>query len=296
MLRSRTCPLCGAPLGDALLTITQPDRFERSLGIGGETYRRAWRACGGCGASVNEHLPQNHEKLEALDKNYYEVDLGNGIDAKYRLVMNLPEEKSDNAGRAHRVLQKLLSVRAAQRLPRLDTLKVVDVGAGTGVFLAKLGQLCVAQGIKLDAVAMEPDPIAAQHLRNLDCMRVEESILDEAFQETDFDLVTFNKVLEHIEFPVPVVEQGLRIINQAKGLLYAEVPDVQTIYHRPSHDNILGALHHHLYAPNSLDAMMRKAGLVMLDVQRIVEPSGKLTVFGFSVANARYQQLVSAQS
>lgn len=276
-----------------MLTIAQPDRFEKSLGIPAEGYWRAWRACTGCGAAINEHQAANAQKLEAIAKNYYEVDLGNGIDAKYRLVMGLPEEKSDNAGRARRIVEKILSLRTQQKLPRPDVLKVADVGAGTGVFIAKLRQLCGERSIELDAVAIEPDPIAAGHLRKLGVMRVCESVLDDRFSEADFDLVTFNKVVEHIEDPGAVLVQGLRILNSVNGLLYVEVPDVQTIYRRPSSDNILGALHHHLYAPHSLALLLEKAGLVPLELQRIVEPSGKLTVFGFSVSNRRYQHLAS---
>lgn len=277
-----------------MLTITEPDRFEKSLGITKDGYRRDWRACSGCGASINEHLAVNAAKLGEIAKSYYEVDLGNGIDAKYRRVMGLPDDKSDNTGRVRRVLQKLLSMRAAQGVAQNAPLKVADIGAGTGVFLSRLHQLCHEQGIALDALAIEPDPIAAAHLRKLQLMRVEETILDENFKETGFDLVTFNKVLEHIEYPVPVVIQASRIMNKETGLLYAEVPGVETIQLRPSNDNILGALHHHLYAITSMDRMLLRAGLVSLEVQRITEPSSKLTVFGFAVTRDRFESLATA--
>ena len=290
-LPARECPLCEALLGEALLTIAQPDRFEKSVGIPAQGFWRVWRTCPGCGAAINQHKSANSEKVALIAQNYYEVDLGDGIEAKYRLVMGLPEEKSDNASRARRVLEKVLAIRALQQLARPDILRVADVGAGTGVFLAKLRQVCGERGIQLDAVAIEPDPIAAAHIRTLGIAQVCEDVLDERFSQTGFDLVTFNKVVEHIEIPGPVIEHGRRILSDSVGLLYIEVPDVLTIHQRDSSDNILGSLHHHLYALPTLDCLLRRSGLVPVELQRVVEPSGKLTVFGFSLPDRRYQLL-----
>jgi SAM-dependent methyltransferase len=287
------CPLCGGALRDDLLTITQPDRFELAVGVEAAGYRRVWRECGGCGAAINQNDVDVTRKLQAVAKNYYEIDLGSSIGAKYQRVMNLPEAQSDNAGRTRRVIEKYLDLRKKQKWPQSDAIRVADVGAGTGVFLAKARQVCAEKGVTLEAVAIEPDPIAAAHLRTLGIARVYEGLLDEKFSETEFDLVTCNKVIEHIEDPVPALEQGRRILNERGGLIYVEVPDVQTVRHRPATDNILGALHHHLFDLNSLDRLFRRAGLVPVDIQRIVDPSGKLTVFGFAMSPRRYQLLAS---
>jgi SAM-dependent methyltransferase len=288
-----TCPLCGGGLRDDLLTITQPDRFELAVGAKATGYRRVWRDCGGCGAAINRIAIDVARKLEAVAKNYYEIDLGAAIGAKYQHVMNLPEAESDNAGRTRRIIEKYLGLRKKQQLPGSDAVRVADVGAGTGVFLAKARQVCAEKGVTLEAVAIEPDPHAAAHLRTLGIARVCEGLLDEKFSETEFDLVTFNKVIEHIENPVPALEQGRRILNENGGLIYVEVPDVQTIRYRPGTDNILGSLHHHLYDLNSLDRLFGRAGLVPVDIERIVDPSGKLTVFGFAMSPRRYQLLAS---
>ena len=44
----------------------------------------------------------------------------------------------------------------------------------------------------------------------------------------------------------------------------------------------LGALHCHLYDPLSLAYLVRRAGLELLSVTRIAEPSGKLSVYAFA--------------
>lgn len=293
---SSTCPLCGAQLGEVLLTILEPDRFERAVGIaGGDGYRRLWCGCTGCGAAIQQQDSLNAERLRAIAENYYEVDLANGIESKYRLVMDLPDNRSDNAGRVSRVLEKLLTVRAALGIAPETVIRAVDVGAGTGVFLAKLALACAAKGIALEAVAIEPDPIAAAHLRSLGIASVKEAVLDRTFEGADFDLVTFNKVLEHIDDPVPVLKEAARLLSPERGLIYAEVPAVETIGRRPATDNILGALHRHLYGLSSVDRMLSRAALVPVDLRRIAEPSGKLTVFGFAVPTPLFDKLASKQ-
>jgi SAM-dependent methyltransferase len=289
---SHPCPLCGGTLGKPMLTISQPDRFERSVGISADGYWRVWRGCEECGAAISEQRAGDAEKVAAIAQKYYEVDIGSDIAAKYRHVMDLPNERSDNAGRAARILQKLFATWFPQKSVR-EVIRVLDVGAGTGVFLAKLNQLCFEAGIRLEAAAIEPDPLAAEHLRGLDFISVYEDVLDERFAQMDFDLITFNKVLEHIRDPKPVLAHAVRALAKTSGLLYVEVPDLQTIYNRPVSDNILGAMHHHLYAPASLDKILAGAGLVTIELERILEPSTKLTIYGFAIPNNRFKFLAS---
>lgn len=47
-------------------------------------------------------------------------------------------------------------------------------------------------------------------------------------------------------------------------------------------DNIVGALDCHLYDPTSLGHLLRRAGLELLCVNRVAEPSGKLSVYAFA--------------
>ena len=72
------------------------------------------------------------------------------------------------------------------------------------------------------------------------------------------------------------------------GIIYVEVPDVLTIGRRPSTDNILGSLHHHLYSPRGLTSLIESVGLQLLDLGRTVEPSGKITLFCFGCSNATF--------
>lgn len=272
----KQCRLCGGQLGQVLLEITEPDRFERHCGVTADNYRRLWVECGTCGA-VNDVLPKaSEEGLARLRSGYYEVDLSGGdVSAKYRTVMALSPEKSDN-------WQRVLRIRSFVSQWFMETakpLKMLDIGAGTGVFLSRLIE---EDASGWSATAFEPDPRAAAHLRSLGRFKVVEAVFTGCEGLRGYHLVTLNKVIEHVEFPQTLIKAARSALLPERGILYVEVPDKLTIGRRPSNDNILGALHYHLYDPASLARLLVREGFEPLRIERVFEPSGKITVFAFA--------------
>jgi len=258
----------------------KPDRFERHLGISEKGYQRIWKECGTCGSATDIHRPEDLARLRELGTSYYEVDFaGSSLEEKYHKIMALPEARSDNAGRVGRVLAKIRGSVRDDSTP----LRALDIGAGLGVFLSRLIELATSHGLRVDATAIEPDPKAARHLRNLGLFKVIEEILSEETQIANMGLISLNKVLEHVATPKTLLRNAISILEPTSGLLYFEVPDVMTIGNRPAKDNILGALHYHLYSPEGVCLLLRRIGLMPIEVSRVFEPSGKITVFAFAV-------------
>ena len=269
------CAICNGKDAREILLIDKPDRFEQSVGIEPDGYARAWIECKQCGAATNAMQDNNASRIEALRSAYYEVDfLNSDIGEKYRYVMSLPESKSDNAGRVRRVVEV-----ASKWLGESTPPRVMDIGAGTGVFLSRLVDQTSGAW---PAVGVEPDPRAASHLKKLAKFEVVEALFCGQSELKDFNLITLNKVLEHIERPLPFLETVAESLDAGNGLLYIEVPDKLTALLRPPEDNILGALHCHLYDPKSLGYLIGLAGLELLQVNRVLDPSGKLTVYAFA--------------
>jgi 2-polyprenyl-3-methyl-5-hydroxy-6-metoxy-1,4-benzoquinol methylase len=270
------CRVCGGSLGVPLLVHDLRDRFEIAVGVTQDGYRRAWRRCGSCGVVQNVQRAEDEQKLDALSAAYYEVDLGNNIRDKFDRVMSMPPASSDNAGRVERIKEFI------QRgsVPFSGRRHVMDIGAGLGVFLARfLNEI----GEGWVGTAVEPDPNAAVHLRSIGGFNVVEAIF--TGQEPDLpeaDLVTLNKVVEHLPNPQQLILAAKSKLHPKHGILYVEVPDALTISRRPPTDNILGALHKHLYSPASLALLIKRAGLEVMRIGRVFEPSGKITVFGFA--------------
>ena len=265
------CAVCAAPLARELLRISQPDRFERHVGVPSEGYQRIWVECAGCGAATNVQHAENRRRLDAIAAGYYEIDLAGGsVAEKYAKVMSLPPEKSDNAQRVVRI-HAFLSSRGAK--PG----RVLDIGAGTGVFLSRF----LEQDPSWTGVAVEPDPKAAAHLRALARFEVVEGLFGPATRLGTFQLVTLNKVVEHLHEPIALVRDAGCALAKP-GILYLELPDKRTAFERPPSDNILGALHCHLYDPVSIARLLEHAGLIPLHIEQIFEPSGKISVYAFA--------------
>jgi SAM-dependent methyltransferase len=275
MLRKIRCSICDGEDGNEILLIDRPDRFEQSIGVGAQGYARPWVECLACGAAINLLPPESAQRLATLRAAYYEVDfMGSDIGEKYRRVMSMPVGQSDNAGRVARVTDFVRRWTGAPARPR-----VMDIGAGTGVFLSRLVDQTAGAWQYL---GIEPDPRAAAHLRQLEKFAVVEAMYLGQPELRGFNLVTLNKVLEHIEQPLPFLLQVVQSLVPDDGLLYVEVPDKLTTRLRSPQDNILGALHCHLYDPTSLGHLLRRAGLELLCVNRVAEPSGKLSVYAFA--------------
>lgn len=273
---SMACAICGGALDHEMLVITQPDRFERDIGIAKEGYRRAWVECADCGTATDV-LSGDPRRLAEIEQAYYAIDLkGSSIADKYAKIMALPRERSDNAFRVQRVLDFLSSFPA---LPSDKPKRALDIGAGMGVFPAHFLDR-MSSGWEMTAI--EPDPLAAAHLRGLRKFSVIESGLPMNQDIGRFHLITLNKVVEHVARPVEVIHAIVPLLDSVCGIAYIEVPDKQTIYYRPPDDNILGALHRHLYGLRGLLRLVTEAGFVPLRLERIVEPSGKLSVFVFA--------------
>lgn len=269
------CALCAGEDAREILRIDQPDRFEQSIGVGPHGYTRCWVECQQCGGATNVLPEESALRLSALRAAYYEVDfMGSDIGEKYLRVMSMPAGQSDNAGRVARVTD---FVRRWSGAPARS--RVMDIGAGTGVFLSRLVDQTAGAW---QCLGVEPDPRAAAHLRQLEKFAVVEAMYLGQPELRGFNLVTLNKVLEHIEQPLPFLLQVVQSLVPDDGLLYVEVPDKLTTRLRSPQDNILGALHCHLYDPTSLGYLLRRAGLELLCVNRVAEPSGKLSVYAFA--------------
>ena len=258
------CAICTGSTGREILRISQPDRFEQSIGVSAHGYQRCWIECSTCGAATNV-LPQvSADKLSVLRSAYYEVDFANSnIGEKYSRVMALPASQSDNAGRVARVIDFARQWFLPDTAPR-----VLDIGAGTGVFLSRLID---QTGGDWPCVGLEPDPQAAAHLRQLGKFAVIEAMYQGQPDLKNFGLITLNKVLEHIADPVPFLKMVTGSMRRDDSLLYIEVPDKLTTSLRPPSDNILGALHCHLYDPVSIGYLARAAGIEIVRIDRIRE-------------------------
>lgn len=282
------CPICGLSPADVILTIEQPDRFEKAAGIGEAGYRRWWVECQGCGLLIDV-LTRPDLAAIYLDS-YYSPAVEQETPAeRYARIMALPRDRSDNALRVKRIRRFLDEIEESVPPNTERTRRVLDIGAGTGVFLSRfLEDLPHWQG-----AAIEPNQAACEHLRSLGRFEVVEGCFPEAAPASPHDLVTLNKVLEHLPDPLDILRR-LPAVMTENGLAYVEVPDKLTAWMRPPTDNILGSLHYYLFDPVTLTKLLERAGFSTLWLRRYVEPSGKITVSALAATTDSFKRQTGA--
>jgi 2-polyprenyl-3-methyl-5-hydroxy-6-metoxy-1,4-benzoquinol methylase len=244
-----------------------PPEGETRFDLGDVAYARSYESCSLCGHWFARHTL---DLTQLYRRDYVDATYGGaeGMRARLQRILELPPARSDNAGRVARI-----QAFAAARLPT-GSRRLLDVGAGIGVFPAAMKQL------GWDVTALEPDQRTAQHLREVVGVRADTrdlAALDPGAGR--FDAITFNKVLEHVEDPVRLLAAAPRLLAPG-GFVYIELPDVAAAADGKAREEFF-IEHHHVFSPASAALLAERAGLAVLSVERMREPSGKYTLCGF---------------
>lgn len=230
-------------------------------------YQREYRRCALC-----EHWFSHHAMdISALyDGTYVDATYGAGLRQTYDRIMALPAERSDNLGRVAAVRdfaeRRFAGARPAPRL--------LDVGAGLGVFPARM------KDAGWHCTALDPDPRAAAHARDtVGVAAVTGDFRALAGQLGAFDVVSFNKVLEHVEDPVAMLATSRPLVADG-GFVYVELPDVNAAIEGKGREEFF-IEHHHVFSAASVSLLSTRAGFHLLALEALREPSGKYTLRAF---------------
>ena len=157
--------------------------------------------------------------------------------------------------------------------------RVLELGPATGYFTREL----VARGCRV--VAVEVDPAAAEKVRQ-HAERVivgdlaDPEVIGSAVDAEGFDVVVAGDVLEHLPDPLRVL-RACRAALKPGGYVVLSVPNIahadiklQLLAGRfPYRDTgLLDRTHLHFFTRDSLEEMLRDAGLLVVDLRRVVLP------------------------
>lgn len=268
-LKPARCPISGDT--EARLVFAYDAPPEGEIGFkrrAGEAYRReVWQY------SVSRHYVSRHAMTVATDYggDYVDATYGSdeGLRAAFQRVVNLPAGRSDNEGRIARVQAFAAAQFGAGKVPRL-----LDVGAGLGVFpyaVKRAGWHCTAN---------DPDPRAARHMREHVGVEVLQGDFMKLAAEPRFDIVTLNKVLEHVEDPVAMLARARNFLAPG-GFVYVELPDGEMAARHGAGREEFFVEHLHVFSFVSVVMLAERAGFIPLVVERLQEPSTKFTLRAF---------------
>jgi len=245
----------------------RPPQGETPFPWKGTAYRRGYQRCRRCGhwsAEIRMDLTDFYRG------GYMDGTYGDRIRENFQRVLSLPAEKSDNTARVQRVLTFAKTHLAPGLAPKL-----LDVGSGLAVFPFRMREF------GWQVTALDPDARAAEHARRYAGVRaIHADFMEwEPVSRELFDVITFNKVLEHVEDPVAMLVRARRWISP-QGFLYAEVPDVSAAAGGPAREEFC-IEHLHVFSLASLTQASRRAGWSWLEGFEFREPSSKYTLCAF---------------
>jgi SAM-dependent methyltransferase len=258
------CPCDGREL-ELVHTYAAPPEGETRFPFAEGGYRRELVHCRACDHFVSRHAMAVGGLYES---GYVDATYGDRMAEAFERVLTLPPNRSDNAGRVARVLAF-----AGERLGDRPA-TVLDVGSGLCVFLARLKEA----GWK--GTALDPDPRAVEHARSVVGVDAVEGDYLTVEDLGRFDVVTFNKVLEHVEEPVSMLARARTHVTGG-GFVYVEVPDGLAASVEGFGREEFFIEHHHVFSPASLAQLAARAGFSPLRIERLREPSTKYTLAAF---------------
>ncbi len=235
--------------------------YEKKFSIKGK-YFRSFYQCEIC-----KHIYASHsfDIFNLYSKQYLELTYKNieGIHDRFKSVTNLPKNKSDNKNRAERV----------NNFFKKRNLKLLDIGSGIGVFLFEMKKR------KWNVSGIEMDKRYANYCKKFHKLKVYPKKISELKNYKEFDLISLNKVLEHVKDPGKLLKISKKFLKN-NGIAYIEVPDIKA-KSGGKHRQEFCVDHLHLFSKYSLNNLANFCGFETLSIQRLNEPSGKFTLLGF---------------
>jgi 2-polyprenyl-3-methyl-5-hydroxy-6-metoxy-1,4-benzoquinol methylase len=232
-------------------------------------YYRKYLECKICGHFFSQHQLDltNLYKNDYVNKTYGNY---NSLIRKFNKIKNLKKTNSDNYFRVKRIINNLKKKKNPQ---------ICDVGSGLGIF-----PYFFNKNLTSKFSLIETDNKNISFLKKY--LKFKNVFKNTEFFKKDnnkFDLITFNKILEHIEKPALLLKKYSKLLKK-NGLIYIEVPDVLAAKKSFLREEFF-VEHHHIFSLISLIKLVNSSNLQINKIERIIEPSGKFTLYCFCSLN-----------
>ena len=247
---------CDHSFKELVFEYKEPPEGETDFGFSKNEYYRNSQKCSSC----NHYFSFNNMDMDNFYQDrYVNSTYGGFIHEKFKKIISLPRNKSDNYWRVKRLSEYIKEFFK-------DTKKnnLLDIGSGLGIFpyaMKKAGFLCTA---------LDPDPKAAKHIREELKIDTIEGDLFKIKTNKKFNIATLNKVLEHVYDPVKMLKKTSEFVENG-GLIYIELPDGEIASKYGKNREEFFIEHHHVFSFNSLLLMAESANLIPLKIERINE-------------------------
>jgi SAM-dependent methyltransferase len=259
------CPVCGGAERQTFYDGLRDRAFRTAPGT--------WTLvrCSTCPSAYLDPRP-NPETIEVAYRSYYTHGSGapppvgrlrRGLANDYlRARWGYDEAPTVPGGR---LIPKVAPSRGAlvdreiRHLPATPGGRLLDVGCGSGAFLAQMAEL----GWRTQGIDPDPAAVAGAREAGLDVTRGTLADLDLDEHAGAFDAITLGHVIEHLQHPRCDVRRISRLLRPG-GLLWIATPNLEALGLRRFGRDWLGLdppRHLVLFTQTSLDMLLRDSGL-----------------------------------
>lgn len=250
-ITNTSCKLCGSSEGEEILNVTDcTDTYLDYLGIDYSSFDRFYQKCLNCGF-IYRNIYLSEILKEELYKRFRDVDLRGETHQEYfKRITMLPLKESENFEK-YNFLKSFLQ----------DKGKHIDIGGGLGVFCFGFQSFFT----NWKSICVEPsegaDEVAKQN--GVTCYNMYLTENSTEVLGKDFDLITANHVLEHVDKPINFLKLLKKFIHK-KGLICLDLPSSLDInFLDKSHDRFMFQ-HEVIYNNENIQQIAIKAGLKIL--------------------------------
>ena len=264
------CLMCSTEQKFKKFTYKGEDPYMKKLGV---DFDLNWYECFSCGiyfSDQHKNIDKVYEDKSLYDGSYDKLQ----IKERFNKILSLPKYNSDNIKRVNRCIEYFDMFRESQN-STIDYYDLLDIGAGLGVFLAELKK---DKRFRLNA--LELNEIAANHLMKDLKINTYQEYMQYLDFDGAFDLITLNRVLEHIKTPIEVLISVKKALKN-NGIIYLELPDILSFSLDGDSNEAFASGHYMVYGSKSIQYLFNEADIELYSVNRVKEPSGKYTVYAF---------------
>lgn len=265
MINPTKCKLCQGTEGRELLNVSEcTDTYLDYMGIEYRDTNRFYRECNLCGFVTRSFYLTDVEK-ERLYSCFRDYALRNETHEEYfERITSIPVENSENAEK-YAFLEPFLK----------ESGRHMDVGGGLGVFCFGFQKYFTSW----DSICVEPtdgaDIIAEKYgVKSYNTYLSEDSV---SLLGSNFDLITANHVVEHVDDPVAFLKMLKGFVKEG-GLICIEMPSSLDIgFLDKTHDRFMSQ-HEVIHDNKSVDFMANAAGLRVVDNSNYLSKRGRNNV------------------
>jgi len=265
VIEQTKCKLCGDSEGKQLLDVSEcSDTYLDYMKIDYKSSKRFYKKCDSCGFVYRSIYLTDLEK-ERLYSCFRDDALRNENHEEYfQRISNMPIEDSEN-GEKYIFLEPFLK----------DTGRHMDIGGGLGVFCYGFQQYFE----NWNSICVEPtdgaDVIAGKHgVKSYNTYLSDESV---GLVGGDFDLITANHVVEHVDDPIVFLKMLKGFISKT-GLICIEMPSALDInFLDKTHDRFMSQ-HEVIHDNKSVEFIAKESGLRVLYNHNYISKRGRNNV------------------